>query len=1101
MSSVTDGTLQQLPTIELTPLENRLKTLLLDVARHIQDRDGLDGRSDRDDPQTVLRFTGGWVRDKLLGVGSHDIDVAINNMTGYQFGLKLKEYLDIPGNLDKYRQSHEKEGEHKHVSLHKIEANPEKSKHLETVTTKIFGFDVDLVNLRKEEYAEDSRTPQMQFGTATEDALRRDATINALFYNLNESKVEDLTGKGLEDMQDEIVRTPLEPYQTFKDDPLRVLRLIRFASRLGFRIEAETENAMQHSDIGTALKLKISRERVGVEVEKMLRGPDPRGALDIIDRLNLYSIIFANYQDDAAAEMTSWSLAYNALHRLLSSNDESPAAVRVRKLLVRDTLEEYYSWVIAAFVPWSTIRTRPGKGKPLPPRMAEAARDGLRGDNKMIAVLKNASTNWRSIIEFKTAFLEGKMQGTAAEIRQQVGLQIRSWGTDWRLCILLSIFREIMQGCDFAQVVNSYNQFLSYIVEQDLENMCDLKPIVNGGDIMRAFDGKKGPYLAKALKFVIEWQLLHPDIQDKQEALEDLKKLRNAAREAIRSHEALKWDKVSPIPASVLSSIKIPEASVNHLWREISSNDEPDNARILGNLSLAEGFLGAMVDSESLSDADKNAGNSLYAWLAGHALPSPLTTSAAQDESRQRSSLALKVISLLNNTFPINETENQEKVILALASFTSATDPWTTDEAYEDSNAVLKAFSRNTEPSSFWWTIEAILKTRVRPLFAKTRNPAITEFGRKNFHPVPLPRFDLSILDPETKPWKNSDAYITTVFSWIISQYNPTDIEHLEAHVPLLIPPILALIDDDGISYKRRGCTLLSQFLGPIRKSKSEILRRTNLVSVFEDAIRPCFHSLPTITPEDDSIQLLSAAYPALRSLLQTSYRQLQVTDSRSSANQQKDKDTFITTTTQTLRGHLIPSFHHISSTDPTSASSFASFPHTRLSTFLLNQIAITCTDLRIHTTKYLQDIIPLVYSTLSNPFGTAHPPLLLAALSAARAVILNAYPRIWRWRGEILGAVCSCWLHVTVDEVDSLSVGSRATQLNKLKKELQGVVYLLKYALENPSQADSDQGQREAKENIEREIQMLVDADDSLRPCLLPEIDSDDPKYFGLDG
>lgn len=273
-AQVSETTPQPIGTIKLTPIENTLKTLLLDVARYIREQEIVAGGSEvLDHPDTVLRFTGGWVRDKLLGVDSHDIDVGISTMTGYQFGMALKQYLDVPENLEKYKRNCP-DGVLKEeiVSLHKIEANPEKSKHLETVTTKIFGLDVDLVNLRKETYSEDSRNPQMEFGTAEEDALRRDATVNALFYNLNESKLEDLTCRGLEDMKNKLIRTPLEPYQTFKDDPLRVLRLIRFASRLGYRIDEDTEKAMQNSDISAALKLKISKERVGTEVDKMLRG-------------------------------------------------------------------------------------------------------------------------------------------------------------------------------------------------------------------------------------------------------------------------------------------------------------------------------------------------------------------------------------------------------------------------------------------------------------------------------------------------------------------------------------------------------------------------------------------------------------------------------------------------------------------------------------------------------------------------------------------------------------------------------------------------------------------------------------------------------------
>ena len=305
------------PILELTEIEETLRSLLLDVAEHVDK----NPQSPTDDGQVtlpeslvneklVLRYTGGWVRDKLLGVPSHDIDVAINKMTGFQFGLRMKEYLDLPGIPEKYglkgvaqtdAQSNKAGTSDKSKivgGLHKIEVNPEKSKHLETVTTRILGLDIDLVNLRKETYTEESRNPQMEFGSPEEDALRRDATVNAMFYNLNTRQIEDFTGKGHDDMKAKIIRTPLEPYQTFKDDPLRVLRLIRFASRLGYVIESSAEDCMKDAGIKDALRAKISRERVGIELEKMLRGPDPYMAVSLIQRLDLYSTIFADPGED-----------------------------------------------------------------------------------------------------------------------------------------------------------------------------------------------------------------------------------------------------------------------------------------------------------------------------------------------------------------------------------------------------------------------------------------------------------------------------------------------------------------------------------------------------------------------------------------------------------------------------------------------------------------------------------------------------------------------------------------------------------------------------------------------------------------------------------
>ena len=250
------------PSIQLTDKEALLRQLLLDVSSYISSRGEF--------AKPELRFTGGWVRDRLLGSTSNDIDISVNSMTGYRFGMLMKEYLAQAESRAKYDEDIV-------GSLAKIEANPEKSKHLETITTKFLGLDIDLVNLRKETYAEDSRNPAMEFGSPQDDALRRDATVNSLFYNLSTSSIEDFTGRGLKDMESKLIKTPLAPLQTFKDDPLRVLRSIRFASRLGYRIAREDEQAISDETIQEALKLKITRERVGVEIIKMLKGLQSSG--------------------------------------------------------------------------------------------------------------------------------------------------------------------------------------------------------------------------------------------------------------------------------------------------------------------------------------------------------------------------------------------------------------------------------------------------------------------------------------------------------------------------------------------------------------------------------------------------------------------------------------------------------------------------------------------------------------------------------------------------------------------------------------------------------------------------------------------------------
>ncbi|EEP80011.1 predicted protein [Uncinocarpus reesii 1704] len=412
MAVETDVAAETAPAVELTRIEKTLRHLLLDVVEYIKQK-GVRNGNESAAGELVLRFTGGWVRDKLLGVESHDIDAAFT---------RLKQI-------------------------------PEKSKHLETVATKIFGLEVDLVNLRKETYSDHSRHPEMEFGTAEEDALRRDATLNALFYNLHTSSIEDFTGRGIADLNSQLIRTPLQPYQTFKDDPLRVLRLIRFSSRLGYRIHPLTEDAMQHDDIKSALKLKISQERIGAEVEKMLKGPDPLRALHIIDRLKLYDTIFANHQDDVVVDVSCWSRAYQPLMAILDDNYDQEFATQqdrafLRNVLLRDKDDVYHSWMLAALSPWAVVpqvAALPNR-KELPPRAATVARDSLRADNKTFNILKSTVKYYRDVSDLKSAFLKRELGQTLPDIRWRLGHSIRLMGADWRLCVVQAIILETMHG-------------------------------------------------------------------------------------------------------------------------------------------------------------------------------------------------------------------------------------------------------------------------------------------------------------------------------------------------------------------------------------------------------------------------------------------------------------------------------------------------------------------------------------------------------------------------------------------------------------------------------------------------------------------------------
>ncbi|KAH7824263.1 putative tRNA-nucleotidyltransferase [Monocercomonoides exilis] len=225
---------------------------------------------------TVLRVAGGWVRDKILSRQNHDIDIATSDMMGKAFAEQVLKFMQVK-NLPA-------------AKIAVIQANPDQSKHLETARMKLFGIEVDFVNLRTEHYTEGSRIPVMQFGSATEDAQRRDLTINALFYNINEKKVEDLTGMGLSDLENRIARTPLEPFKTLMDDPLRMLRAIRFSARYQLRVEESLSLAMCNPALHQQFLRTISRERVGAELRGVLEGPDPIYGLCLLRSHSLFDV-------------------------------------------------------------------------------------------------------------------------------------------------------------------------------------------------------------------------------------------------------------------------------------------------------------------------------------------------------------------------------------------------------------------------------------------------------------------------------------------------------------------------------------------------------------------------------------------------------------------------------------------------------------------------------------------------------------------------------------------------------------------------------------------------------------------------------------------
>lgn len=223
-----------------------------------------------------------------------------------------------------------------------IKQRPEQSKHLETATMQLRGFHIDFVNLRSETYAEDSRIPSaVALGTPLEDTLRRDYACNALFFNLRTRRVEDWSGKGIADVFNKHLRTPLENAQsTFLDDPLRVLRGVRFAATLNFTLDQTVGEAAASAATRAALKQRVSRERVGIEFEKMMKPKRrvPHGA---------EAAAAASHQDDGVCA-SSASEASKAASLLSPSELGLAVASSLRAFLL---LQQLGLWSCVACAP------------------------------------------------------------------------------------------------------------------------------------------------------------------------------------------------------------------------------------------------------------------------------------------------------------------------------------------------------------------------------------------------------------------------------------------------------------------------------------------------------------------------------------------------------------------------------------------------------------------------------------------------------------------------------------------------------------------------------------------------------------------------------
>ena len=253
---------------------------------------------------------GGYVRDIFLERPSNDIDVVVVG-SGIAVAEQLKHQLGKKAHLSVFRNFGTAQVKFRQKGR---------------------DYEIEFVGARRESYSHDSRKPIVEDGTLEDDQNRRDFTINAMAICLNSQRFGELVDpfNGIADLEDGIIATPLDPEITFSDDPLRMMRCIRFATQLNFQIEDATYEALQR--MADRIKI-VSGERIEVELNKIMMAPHPSIGFELLQRSGLLQIILPEFaaldiieKRDGRAHKNNFYHSLEVLENVVKANSQQSTA-------------------------------------------------------------------------------------------------------------------------------------------------------------------------------------------------------------------------------------------------------------------------------------------------------------------------------------------------------------------------------------------------------------------------------------------------------------------------------------------------------------------------------------------------------------------------------------------------------------------------------------------------------------------------------------------------------------------------------------------------------------------------------------------------------
>ena len=447
---------------------------------------------------TICRVAGGWVRDKLLGKESDDIDIALNDMKGSTLANLINEEL-YPGKNK--------------VGI--IQQNVEKGKNLETATIKVCQTWIDLVNLRCED--------KNKIGTPLTDAERRDLSINSLFYNINEEKVEDFTNKGIHDLENGIIETPIDAEITFRDDPLRILRMLRFAIKYKFKIGFNINNYIEKNkeEIVKNFYDNISKERIEKELYKVFNMNNSSFAIAYLYSFNILDIILLTKNYDQENNYDNIFLKIANLYILGEYLLEKTKIFEIEMNPENFNKIDYSLLLLTLYF-----------------RNIKNNNDNSLMNQQILKFTYKTSTDYLKSNYLMCAYFDELYNLINQENynRLFIGKVLRKITYKNILpCLYASIVYEYIEKTQLNNLMNDIDnnllqniieknkRFLSYIINEDMMHIDKMKPLFNGKEILEKLNIKAGKELGFLIEYLIDEQIKEPKL-NKDDAIVLLKK-------------------------------------------------------------------------------------------------------------------------------------------------------------------------------------------------------------------------------------------------------------------------------------------------------------------------------------------------------------------------------------------------------------------------------------------------------------------------------------------------------------------------------------------------------------------------------------------------